>query len=112
MRPMLMIFLSPAVTVFVSSVLAAASSSLKLLRRDIVPLLVTAAASSLWKHLRRDIVPLPVLAAAYSMLTLLRRDIAPLLLRSPSSRTPAIRRGCVVDNSLLADASRLTGVGL
>ena len=26
--------------------------------------------------------------------------------------TPATRRGCVVDDSLLADASRLTGVGL
>ena len=92
MRPTLLIFLSPAVTVFVSSVLAAASSLLKLLRRDIVPLLVLAAASSLLK--------------------LLRRDLVPLLLRSPSSRTPATRRGCVVDDSLLADASRLTGVGL
>ena len=92
MRPALLIFLSPAVIVIVSSVLAAASSLLTFLRLDVVPLLVIVAASSLLK--------------------LLRRDLVPLLLRSPSSRTPATRRGCVVDDSLLADASRLTGVRL
>ena len=51
-------------------------------------------------------------AVTVFVFVLLITVFVPFLLRSPSLRTPATHRGCVVDDSLLADASRLTGVGL